>query len=193
MMELTTPPNTASLPAGYQLQGTMDLKKDKKINLAIQAAFILIVLLMIGLARWFGFPAKGSWSTGITILATVLAGLFYMAVHELTHGFFMKALSGVKPVYFARFPFLCTGSTAYFNKGSFILVALAPVVLWGLVLITLLLLLPPDFFLSIYIVTGLNFAGAAGDYFQTYKIAELPPMTLIQDDGKVTSIFTKNA
>ena len=50
-------------------------------------------------------------------------GVVYMAVHELTHGVFVKLFSGVKPVYFARFPFLCTGNTAFFNKTSFVTVA----------------------------------------------------------------------
>ena len=112
-----------------------------------------------------------------------------MALHELTHGVFMKLLSGVKPVYFARFPFLCTGSTAYFNKKSFIIVALAPVVLWGTFLIAVLLLLPSDFFLSVYIIIGLNFAGAAGDYFQVYATSKLPSSALIQDNGKETSVY----
>ena len=189
MKELKMPSNAASLPAGYKLKAKMDLKEDRKINLAIQFTFVMIVLLMIGMAKWFGFQTRSNWSTGITILMTALTGLAYMAVHELTHGIFMRVLSGVKPAYFARFPFLCSGSTAYFNKASFIVVALAPVALWGAVLIALLVLLPHDFFLSIYIVIGLNFAGAAGDYFQVYKIAKLPSMALIQDDGKVTSVF----
>lgn len=181
--------NMPRLPAGYQLHGIMDLKKDKKIYTSIQITCIIIVICMIGLAKWFNFPTKSSWSTGIIILSTVLMSIVYMAIHELTHGVFMKLLSSVKPVYFARFPFLCTGSTAYFNKKSFITVALAPVVLWGVLLITMLLLLPSDFFISVYIVIGLNFAGAAGDYFQVFAISKLPSTALIQDNGKETSVF----
>ncbi len=114
-------PNMPSLPADYQLHGIMDLKKDKRINVCIQITFTLIVVCMVGLAKWFDFPTKSNWSTGISILVTILMGIIYMAIHELTHGIFMKLLSGVKPVYFARFPFLCTGSTAYFDKKSFVI------------------------------------------------------------------------
>ncbi|MGI6170095.1 MAG: DUF3267 domain-containing protein [Christensenellales bacterium] len=158
-------PNTPILPANYQLHGTMDLKKDKKINIGIQVTFILVVVCMIGLAKWLNFPTESNWGTGIRILATVLMGVVYMIVHELTHGVFMKLFSKVKPVYFVRFPFLCTGSAAYFNKKNFIIIALAPVVLWGAFLIAMLTVHPSDFFLSVYIIIGLNFAGAAGDYF----------------------------
>lgn len=181
--------NTPGLPEDYQLHGIMDLKKDKKINICIQIMFALIVVCMIILAKWFDFPTRSNWSTGISILATVLMVAVYMAIHELTHGVFMRLFSGVKPVYFFRFPFLCTGSTAYFNKKSFVIIALAPVVIWGAFLIAMLLLLPSDFFLSVYIIIGLNFAGASGDYFQVYATLKLPSMALIQDNGKETKVF----
>ncbi len=181
--------NTAQLPSNYQLDGKMDLKKDTKVNLAIQVLFVVIAALMIGLAMLLGFPTKNNWGTGVTILVTVAMCVVYMIVHELIHGIFLKWFSGVKPDYFLRFPFFCTGSGAYFNKHSFIIVALAPVVIWGVVLIPMLVLLPADFFLSIYIVTALNFAGAAGDYVQVFAISKLSPACLIQDNGKETNMF----
>jgi len=184
-----TAQNTLSLPASYRLNGIMDLKEDKKINMSIQITFALIVFCLIGLAKWFDFPTQNRWNTFISIAVTVMMIVVYVAVHELTHGFFIKLFSGVKPVYFALFPFVCTGSPAYFNKKSFIVIALAPVVLWGVFLIALLRILPSDFFLSVYIVIGLNFAGAAGDYFQVYATLRLPSLALIQDKGKETSIF----
>lgn len=181
--------NSAQLPPDYQLDMKMDLKKDKKINIAIQGVFLFIVALMIGMAVWLNFPTKSNWSTGVTVLVTVAMCAVYMIMHELIHGIFMKLLSGVRPKYFARFPFLCTGSEAYFNKRSFGIVALAPVVIWGILLCAMLALLPTDYFLSIYIVTALNFAGAAGDYFQVFAISKLSPMALIQDNGKETKVF----
>ncbi|MDD4081279.1 MAG: DUF3267 domain-containing protein [Eubacteriales bacterium] len=189
MTNRSMPPNTPNLPAGYQTHGTLDLKEDKKANLAIQLIFALIVLVMVGLAVWLRFPTRGAWSTGMVILVTVLMALAYIVVHELTHGVVMQAFSGVRTVYSFRFPFAATGSTAYFNKASFVIIALVPAVLWGIVLIALLLLLPPDFFLSVYILIGLNFAGAAGDYVQVYVTAKLPRMALIQDDGKQSRVF----
>lgn len=189
MADSLTPPNTPHLPAGYQIHGTLDLKENKKASLAIQLVFVLIVLAMVGLAVWQGFPAPRAWSTGMVILVTVLMAFAYIALHELTHGVAMKAFSGVRPVYLFRFPFAATGSTAYFNKPSFIIIALAPVALWGAVLIALLSWLPAELFTSIYIVLGLNFAGAAGDYVQVYLVSKLPRTALIQDDGKQTRVF----
>lgn len=181
--------NTPNLPANFKLHGLMDLKNDKKTNIGIQVVFVLIAALSAGLAILFEFPIKSNWSTGLKTAATISFCFIYMLVHELTHGIFLKLLSGVNPVYFVRLPFLCTGSTAYFNKKSFIIVALAPVVIWGVFLIAMLLLLPTDFFLVVYIVTALNFAGAAGDYLQVFALLKLPLEILIQDNGKETRLY----
>lgn len=184
--------NTVNLPPNYEFHSKMDLSKDKKISISIQVLLLLIVAIMIGLAKLLKFPLTGNGSTGIKIGVTVFMCAVYMIVHELTHGVFVKLLSGVKPTYLVKFPFLCTGSKAYFNKKSFIIVALSPIVVWGISLIIMLLLLPPNFFLSIYIVTILNFAGAAGDYFQVYAISRMHPLALIQDDGNETKVFLPN-
>jgi len=188
-VENTKALNSAQLPLNYQFDMKMDLKKDKKINIAVQGLFLLIVALMIGLAMGLNFPTKTNWSTGVTVLVTVAMCAVYMIAHELIHGVFLRLFSGVKPKYFARFPFLCTGNEAYFNKRSFSIVALAPVIIWGVILLAMLALLPADYFLSIYIVTALNFAGAAGDYFQVFAISKLSPAALIQDNGKETKVF----
>ena len=167
----------------------LDLKKDKKANFAIQGLFVLIVAAMIGGSMWLDLPTKNNWGAGITALVTVAMCAVYMVTHELIHGVFLKLFSGVNPKYFARFPFLCTGSEAYFNKLSFSVVALAPVVIWGIILVVLLAVLPNAYFLSIYIVTALNFAGAAGDYYQVFMISKLSSAAVLQDDGRETKVF----
>ncbi len=191
MNKKSTEQNTTNLPSNYQLHAKMDLNKDKKINMCIQILFFGIVIFMIGLARVLDFPIKSNWNVSVKILITVFMCAVYMLVHELIHGIFFKLLTGVKPTYLVNLPFLCTGSEAYLNKKSFIIVALAPVVIGGLFLIAMLLVLPSDFFFSIYFVTVLNFAGAAGDYFQVYALLKLPSMALIQDNGKETKVFCK--
>jgi hypothetical protein len=162
---------------------------DKKTNIFIQILAVLVVALMIGLAKWLNFPLNTSWSSGLTILITVFMCIIYMALHELTHGLFIRILSKSKPTFFIRLPFLCTGSNVYFNKISFIIIALAPVVKIGAALILLMNFLPTYFFLSLYIVEILNFASAAGDYFQVYTLIKLPNEALVQDNGKETKIF----
>lgn len=61
--------------------------------------------------------------------------------------------------------------------------------LWGAVLIVLLLTVAPQLLLTVYVVTALNFASSAGDYYQACAVARLPRSALIQDDGTTTRVF----
>ena len=181
--------NTIVLPPGFEVSTTVDLKSDRKIAVAIQVVFVSIVVVLVGLALILGFPLSSGFSTWATIVGTVVACLIYMVVHELTHAGFLWLFSRMRPAIALRFPYLTVGGRGYLNTRSFLVVDLAPVLFWGLVLVTLLLALPSEFFFSVYVVTILNFAGSSGDYFQAYAIAKLPPTALIQDDGSVTTVY----
>lgn len=176
-------------PARYRLHTAVDLKRDPKIAAAIRSVVVLVAIGAVGLAFALDLPTGGSWSTWTTVAATVTACLVYMAVHELTHGAVLRVITGARPRFALRFPYLVTGSRAYLGRRAGIVVALAPGVVWGAVLVVLLVTLPPPFFLTVYIVTALNFASSAGDYLQAYAFSRLPGTALIQDDGAVTRVF----
>lgn len=181
--------NVNELPDSYVEKGVIDLKKDKKISLYIQLIFILIAGVMVGLAFIFQFPIKNNLETAQKVILTIGLVFLYMIIHELTHGVFIKFYSKINPKYYFRFPYLATGSNSYFNKKCFIIITLAPVIIWGIISIILIQVLPEQYFLSLYVVIGLNFAGAAGDYVQVYTFSKLPPQALLQDDGKQTRVF----
>ncbi|GAA2570117.1 DUF3267 domain-containing protein [Pseudonocardia hydrocarbonoxydans] len=148
----------------------------------------VVAAVMVGLGFLLDLPPTG-WDGWTTAAATALACLLYMAVHELTHGAFLWMLSGVRPTVALRVPYLVTGSRAYLDRRAFVVVALAPVVLWGAVLMVLLLTVAPQFLLTVYVVTALNFASSAGDYYQACVVARLPRSVVIQDDGTTTRVF----
>jgi Putative zincin peptidase len=176
-------------PPGYRLHSSVDLKRDRKVATAIQVVAVLIAAAMVGLALLLDLPFASNWSTGLTIAVTVAACLVYMAVHELTHGAILWLLTGVRPTIALRFPYLTTGSQGHLGRRSFVVVALAPAVLWGASLLVTLLVVPPQLLLATYVVTALNLAGSSGDYFQAYAVARLPRTALIRDDGKATTVF----
>lgn len=181
--------NVHKLPATYVESGIIDLKNDKMISLIIQFIFIFIAGVMVGLAIFFKFPIKNDFEAMRKILLTVSLVIVYMMIHEFTHGAFIKLYSKKSPTYCFRFPYLSTGSKTYFNKKCFIIITLAPVVIWGFICIILINVLPEQYFLSLYVVTGLNFAGAAGDYVQVLAFLKLPPQALLKDDGKQTRVY----
>ncbi|WP_298826937.1 DUF3267 domain-containing protein [uncultured Planococcus sp.] len=180
---------TGTLPAGYEAKRTFNLAKDKHLNGMIQFSFLFITGVLISLALWTGLPLSTDLNPFLSFLVTVLLVLIYMAFHELTHALFIKFFSGSRPSFRIRFPFLSVGSEAVFKRGNFIVIALAPVLLWGTLLIILLLVIPERFFLSIFIVVIVNFAGSGGDYVQASIAFNSPAHTLFQDNGKETTLF----
>lgn len=182
--------NTKELPLNYEIYKNYDLKRKKKMTTVIQISTIIIIAVFILLARFLHFPMRPDWHIAITISLTVLMCIIYILAHELVHGIFIRILSGLKPNFFLRFPFISTGSDkAYFNKKSFIWIALSPIIIWGATLLVLLFVVPENLFLSFYIVFIINIAGSSGDFLQVYEILKLPEKALIMDNGKETFIY----
>ncbi|MFW1997378.1 metalloprotease family protein, partial [Acinetobacter guillouiae] len=59
------------------------------------------------------------------------------------------------------------GRDAYFCKTASIVIALAPVLIWGLILGLLLDDVPTQYFWYLYAIQIFNFAGAVGDFYVT--------------------------
>lgn len=180
---------SATLPPGYRLHGTVDLKRDRTQLVAIQVIAVLVVSAMVGPVLLFDLLPAGEWSVGVTIAVTVAACLVYGVVHELTHGAVLRLLCDERPTVAVRFPYLVTGSTALLGRRGFVAVALAPAVVWGAVLLVLLVVVPAPWALTVFVVTVLNFAGSSGDYVQAFAVSGLPSGALVRDDGRTTTVF----
>lgn len=88
--------------------------------------------------------------------------VLYLVLHELVHGICMRAFSGVRPHYGFTGLYAYAGSSAYFGKKPYIVIALAPIVVWGAVLAILNLLVPASWFWPVYFIQIINVSGAAG-------------------------------
>lgn len=182
--------DAAVLPANYRAQHTVDLKKDKTLARAVQAIFVAVALIAVGAPLLFDLPLETGWAPVVTLLVTLAACLVYMAAHEATHGVTLQLLTGMRPTYTVRFPFLTTGNRAYLARRSAVIVALAPVLLWAIVLVVGLLTLPQDYRLTAYILLALNVAGSAGDFVEVHVVSRQQPDALVQDDGNKIHVFT---
>ena len=85
------------------------------------------------------------------------------------------------------------GSNCYFNKKHYIIIALAPIVIWGIVLLVLNLVFKETWFWVIYFIQIFNLSGAAGDLYVTYRFSKLPKDILIKDIGVNMTIYTKES
>ena len=181
--------DTAELPATYVQHSSVDFKKDRKIAIIIQAIFLVVAVLAVAIALLVELPLASAWHPVITLTVTVLAGLVYMAAHEATHGVTLRLLTGAQPTYRVRFPFLTTSSSFYLTRRSLVITALAPCVVWGVVLLIAMFLVPVDARLTVYILLAMNFAGSGGDYVETTLALRAPREALVQDQGHRFIIF----
>ena len=177
------------VPVGYRLHSTLDLKEDPRAAVTIQVGFAAAVAGLVAAALLLDLPLDGSWHPAVVAAVTVAACVVYMVVHEATHGAVLWWLTKVRPTFAVRLPYLVTGSPALISRRQAVVVALTPVVLWGLVLLDLLRDLPAELFLTVYVVLVLNVAGSAGDALQAHAFARLPADALVRDDGRVTEVF----
>jgi hypothetical protein len=191
--------NTVSLPEGYSEEFGIDLQKNKKLMLLVNGIAIAIMIPMAflgALAVPFDsfFDSDEIWYMPLLKASVLILGyIAYIVLHELVHGIFMKYFSGVKPKYGFTLMYAYAGSEAYFNKKSYIIIALAPVVIWGAVLGVLCAVLPQSWFWVVYLIQIGNISGAAGDFYVTARFLLLPRDILVRDTGVAMTVFAKSA
>lgn len=125
----------SSLPEGYKKILHINLQKDQTVALKINigAVIAIIVLFFIGKQIMPGVNVLDmGFFKGIIF---VISFLVYMVLHELTHAVVMKAVGGGKVVFGFTGLYAFVGSKEdYFDKISYRLIALAPLVVWGIIL-----------------------------------------------------------
>ena len=191
--------NYKTLPKGYRYAGAMDFTRNRKqiaavfkLSLALIAIPVILCAVAVLSHRFrASVPVPrlaGHWYLWIAMLVMLVA---YIPLHELTHGVVMYALSGVRPKYGLKLPYAYAGSTAWFDRRSHAITALAPVILWGAALQTAILLLPREWFWPLWIVQISNLSGSAGDIYCVWYLARMEGELLIQDSGVRMRIFKK--
>jgi len=83
------------------------------------------------------------------------------------------------------------GSNDYYAKKPYIFIALAPVVLWGVVIALVNPFVSAYWFWVVYLLQVINLSGAAGDLFVTVKFSRLPKDILVKDHGVGMTVYSK--
>ncbi len=185
------------LPEGYREIFSIDLQKDKKAALVVNAAALAIMVIM-AVAMNFYIPASTlfdiSEGWGIYWLrfgVIIISFIIYMVLHELVHGITMKYFGSKTVKYGFTGLYAYAGCSEYFDKKSYITVALAPIVVWGAVLAVICALVPEEWFWVAYFIQMGNISGAAGDIYVTIKFSKMPKDILITDSGVGMKVFSK--
>ena len=103
----------------------------------------------------------------------------------------MKLCGTQKVKYGFKGSYAYAGSDDYYSKGAYIFIALAPVVLWGVVLLATNLFMPREWFWVVYFIQICNISGAAGDFFVTFKFSRMPSDILVKDYGVGMEVYSK--
>jgi len=179
-----------ALPEGYTELEQVDLQKDKKMAFLVNGIGVVIMVIAFFIGHAFVPFTELYKMKGLLPWIVMLAGtILYMVLHELVHGIFMWHYSKQKPFYGYTGMYAYAGSNCYFNKKSYIIIALAPIVIWGIVLLILNLIFQETWFWVIYFIQICNLSGAAGDLYVSYRFSKLPEDILINDIGVSMTIY----
>lgn len=186
-----------TLPDGYAELYSVDLQKNKKVSVLVNAIAVLIgVVMVVPMLFWVPIASLFDMSGGMTPYlirfgSLIVLTIAYMVLHELVHGAAMKLCGTQKVKYGFTGLYAFAGSEDYYGKGAYIFIALAPVVLWGVVLAIVNVFVPITWFWVVYFLQIMNVSGAAGDLFVTIKFSRFPRDILIRDYGVGMTVYTK--
>ena len=186
-----------TLPEGYREIYALDMHEDKKLavwvnllSLAIAAVFAVPMLFVV--PWWTTFDVTDGM-TGYWIKLAAMLGLtlLYLVLHELVHGIAMRICGTKKIRYGFKGVYAFAASDDYYRKKPYVFIALAPVVLWGIVLAIVTPFVPASWFWVVYFVQLMNLSGAAGDLYVTVKFSRMPRDILIRDSGVGMVVYAK--
>ncbi len=186
-----------TLPENYKEIYSVDLQKNKKMALRINVAAVIIMLVMF-IPMNFYIPVTNLFSMEngfvaytVRFLVMMIAFVAYVVLHELVHGITMKLVGTKKVKYGFTGMYAFAGSDDYYSKIPYLTIALAPVVLWGIVLAAINPFVPREWFWVVYFIQIANISGAAGDFFVTIKFSKMPSDILVRDYGVGMKVYSK--
>lgn len=186
-----------TLPEGYTPLLTIDMKNNKKLAFGVNFGAILImcaIFLMMPLFCPLYVCIADLTSVSqllIRFAAGAIALLAYIVLHEAVHGLAMKICGTEKVRFGLTLLYAYAGSDDYYTKKAYIFIALAPIVLWGIVLSIVCAVVPPSWFFVFYFIQAMNIAGAAGDLYVSIRCLFLPSHILIRDWGTNMIVYSK--
>jgi len=185
---------TFTLPEDYQAKYIINLKEKRPAILVNGLALVITLILILFGAMYCPFSKlldPLDLTAALRLLSVGIGCLVYIPLHELVHGLFIRIYSGRRAKYGFTLMYAYAGSDAWFAKGPYIVIALAPVVLWGIVLAAIQSLVPLSWFWVVYFIQIVNLSGAAGDLYVFVRLLREKPDILIRDTGTDMTVWGK--
>ena len=187
-----------SLPDGYREIYSINLQSDKKTALFINVAAASVGVLMALIAHFAVCPISmlfdmkdgiGNYFLRFGVL--IVGEILYIILHELTHGVAMKICGTKKVKYGFTGLYAFAGSDDFYTRGAYIFIALAPVVLFGVIFVIACAFFDGAWFWVLFFLQITNISGAAGDAFVTVRFMLFPRDILVSDNGVGMNVYSK--
>ncbi len=189
--------SVSALPQNYGELFSIDLQKDQKLALGVNL-LALAITAVLGVPMHFYVPigtlfdmSGGLGPYVLRLAALVVLMILYLVLHELVHGAAMKLCGTKKVRYGFTGMYAFAGSDDYYCKRPYLFIALAPVVLWGVVLAVVCCFVPTEWFWVVYLIQLMNLSGAAGDLYVAVRFFRLPADILVRDHGVGMTVYAK--
>lgn len=185
------------LPEGYSEIYSVNLQKNKKIAIFINLLAVVIAVAMVipmhfVVPFWTLFDMSAGLGAYCVRFGILIVGMIaYMVLHEAVHGVAMKICGTKKVKYGFTGLYAFAGSEDYYDKKSYIFIALAPIVFLGVLLAVLNFLVPTAWTWVVYFIQIINVSGAAGDMFVSLKFLKMPKDILVADCGVGMCVYSK--
>lgn len=185
------------MPKDYKRITTLSLQKDKKASTLVNIISIIIGIAML-IPMHIVNPitsvinlSEGMEGIMTEIIALVIAMTVYIIIREAIHALFMKILGckKIKFMFTGLYAFAATDELIPMN--AFTLIALAPVIILGIILLVCCILIPLPVLWLVYILLVVNVSGVVGDVYNVIKLSKLPKDILIHDNGLSMNIYSK--
>lgn len=184
-----------TLPEGYREIYSVDMDGDKKVALKINGLALLIAAamaaVMVPLVPVSTLFTDTSGELSVIKPIVLMAGLIaYIILHEAVHGVAMKCCGCGRVRFGFKGSYAFAMTDDYIPRRPYLIIALAPIVVWGIVLAVVNFLVPRDWVWVVYLIQISNISGAAGDLFISFKLRKLPSDLLVKDEGVSMTVYS---
>jgi hypothetical protein len=182
------------LPEGYKIKKIVDAKKDKKLIILMNIiATVLMIITMITL--YFVKKIKidvNLLDLYIFLLLFIISSILYIVCHELVHGVVYKILTKQKLTFgLTLIVAFCGVPNIYTTRKTALYALFAPLVVFTLIFIPLIILLPANIYgFLVILLFATHFGGCIGDMYCIYLLLfKLPKNTLVNDTGPKQTFY----
>lgn len=181
---------------GYKECTKIDLVKNKKEALLVNIYGIIIVVVMavfIPLLIMGGIIEFNLETTfPLFFIVLLISLILYIPLHEIVHGIVLKKYTDEKLSFGWKLVYAYCGSKeAVVDRKEYYAVALAPLLVFSVVFISLMVL-NPSLSLVWYVMEIMNVSGSVGDIYVSIKLRkEKSRDILITDSGTDMSFWSR--